>query len=129
MIAIKPHTEPIITPRLLPPDFSVSLGEGEAEADGEEVVDETAEVRDGAAVELAMEEIDVGAAEDTMEEDGLGEGIILVGDGIGEGATELDGSTEELGIIDADADSDATGGVVVLGQLLSSSQKKPALIS
>lgn len=113
---------------MLLPELFVSLGEGEAEADGEEVVDETAEVRDGAAVELAMDEIDVGAAEDTME-DGIGEGIILVGDGIGEGAIELEGCTEALGIIDADADSDATGGVVVLGQLLRSSQKKPALIS
>lgn len=129
MIAIKPHTEPMITPRLLLPDDSPVL-EGVGEAEGEEVVDETSEVRDGEAVELAIDEIDVGAAEDTME-DGLGEGTMLVGEGIGDGALELGGRIEEgLGMTDADADSEGTGGVVVLGQpILSLSQKKSALLS
>lgn len=123
MIAIKPHTEPMITPRLLLPESFVVF-EGEAVADGEEVVDGTSEVRDGEAVELATDEIDVGAAEDTME-DGLGEGMMLVGEGMGEGALELGSMEEGLGMTDDDADSETAGGVVVLGQVLKISQRRP----
>jgi hypothetical protein len=74
--------------------------------------------------------MDVGAT-DGATEDGLGEGIILLGDGDGCGIAELEGGTieEALGFGDADADSVGVAGSVVVQGVNRPQGKSPALIS
>lgn len=92
-MATKPQTDPTITPTLLPPFDSSSLGVGEADGDGK--VDELA-----ALVEEAMSDV-----VDTVDDEGMGEEDVsgsLVDEAIEDdvGFIEEDvGATDELVIV------------------------------
>lgn len=129
IIAIKPQTDPTMTPILLPPLSAacVSVAEGVAEADvvvNKEVVDVGIKVELGVllgSVVGASELVEDGAALETVI---LLLVALLVGAGIDDDAIVVGATIDEEELGNTEADAEATGTeVVVFGQIFKNSQK------